>query len=728
MSRKEKFGKLVLLEQSEATLLGVDYRAAKLGPTGLEKIVSVLRLRPEISAHPEAARSLMDQVKLAAQLQSPNLQKILGIGKVESSYYITHEFLEGRSLQQILERCREEHYPFAVDHALLVASKVCAALEPAHARRTEAGRMFHGLVTPMAIFVTYDGEVRLRGFGYWPSRLREAGLFLEPELRCLAPEQREGPGTAKSDIFGLGAVLFETLTGQAPPRGIDTAVLVGSAKLTNPSGEEDALPRPLSDVLQRSLAPDPAARYPDVGDMRKAIDTLLFAGDFSPTTFNLAFFMHSLFREDMEVEARALKEEREASYAEFLAEEPKPAAPAVRSETLAPSAGSEESRATAPGPGTPEPTAPALAESPPAAAAPVAHREPPSAAEALPSTLPPTASHPPHGSSPGLASKAASGFTFHREEKSRSKTPLWVGAAALLLLLGIGGGFYWWRGRAVGPSSVPEAPPPTPTTLSPEVVAAQERVKELEERLAALEAEKQAAEAKAAEDAKRQVTAKAQAAGQSVDQTAVLRAEEDARQRARQDEERRQREEMRRLEEAKKAEEARLVEERRLAEERRIAEERRQLEEAAAERRRAEEAAAVTLAPAPPPTPTPTPTPAPATPPPPTPTSAPALRAGTLVDLDDPGVIAPVVDRAPPVSYPPIALRQRVEGVVQLTALVDERGNVTDARVVSAPEIRAGLTEAAIQSVKRRKYRPATKGGVAVRVWIPVTVRFELPR
>ncbi len=130
MARKEKFGKLVLLEETEAkALLGTDYRAAKLGVSGLEKIVTLLRLRPEICGHTEAARSLMDQVKVAAQLQNPNIAKVFGIGKVESSYYVTYEFIEGRSLQQILERCRLENYPFAVDHALLIASKMCAALE-----------------------------------------------------------------------------------------------------------------------------------------------------------------------------------------------------------------------------------------------------------------------------------------------------------------------------------------------------------------------------------------------------------------------------------------------------------------------------------------------------------------------------------------------------------------------------------------------------------------------
>src|SRR5262245_3351034 len=121
MTRKEKFGKLVLLEESEKTGLGVEYRAAKLGPSGLEKIVTILRLKPAISGEPEVARSLMDQAKLAAQLQNPNILKIFGIGKVEQCYYISYEFLEGRSLRAVLDRCREEAFPFAADHALLVA-------------------------------------------------------------------------------------------------------------------------------------------------------------------------------------------------------------------------------------------------------------------------------------------------------------------------------------------------------------------------------------------------------------------------------------------------------------------------------------------------------------------------------------------------------------------------------------------------------------------------------
>ena len=66
----------------------------------------------------------MDQAKSAAQFQNPNILKIFGIGKVEQAYYISYEHVEGKSLRAILDRCRHEAFPFPIEHALLIASKV----------------------------------------------------------------------------------------------------------------------------------------------------------------------------------------------------------------------------------------------------------------------------------------------------------------------------------------------------------------------------------------------------------------------------------------------------------------------------------------------------------------------------------------------------------------------------------------------------------------------------
>jgi TonB family protein len=686
VAQREKFGKLVLLELTETTGLGPEYRAAKLGPAGLEKIVTILRLSPGVSGNAEVARSLMDQAKVAAQLQNGNILKIFGIGKVDQTYYISYEFVEGKSLRAVLDRCRQESFPLQVEHALLITSKVCSALEYAQTRKGDNGRYFHGLVNPGAVLVTYEGEVRVKGFGYWPSRVRE--VLGPEELRYIAPEQRTGVGEPRSDIFGVGAVLFECLTGAPPPTDGDPASQVAAARLLIPQGDDDKIPAPVAEILRKSLAADPAARYPDVQDMRKALDTLLFSGDFTPTTFNLAFFMHSLYREDIEREAKRLKEDREASYLEFLTEEPGRPAPAPPARPVAPAPPPPKAEAPEPRP------APARAE---AVASAPAHVEAPA-----PHPTPgPSRSDPHHGAG---SREAASAFTFHKDKEEKKSGMGLVVPLALLVLLGGGAAYYFLVMKPAAPAA--PAAVAAPPTVSPETAAAQARIQELEDKLKALEEEKAQAEAKAADDAKKKVEAQAAARGQAVDPEAIERAQEEARRKAKAEQEKRQLEETRRLEEQKRAEEQRIADERKRAED----------QARAAEQARQEQAAAAAAAAAA----TPPPTEAPSTPAP--------VKAGTLVSLNDPGVVAPVVERQPTLVYPPIALRQRVDGTVELNALVDEKGNVADVAIVTPAGGRAGLNEAATESVKRRKYRPATKDGVPVRVWIQVRVRFELPK
>jgi TonB family protein len=308
---------------------------------------------------------------------------------------------------------------------------------------------------------------------------------------------------------------------------------------------------------------------------------------------------------------------------------------------------------------------------------------------------PPPRATPPPSAPPaaGLGAKAAaSRFTFHRDDAKGSRLPLIAGAAGILLVLAAVGAVVMRRGGQAPAGSAA----PAPSTLSAEAAAAQAKVKELEGKLAALEAEKAAAEAKAAEEAKKKIEAQAAAKGQVVDPAALARAQEEARKKAQAEQEKRAEDEKKRLEAQKAAEEARLAEEKRKAD-----------EEAARIAAATTTLPAVTI--------------------PPT-TVAPATHPGTLVNLADPGVIAPLLERKGALQYPPIALRQRVEGTVELNVLVDEKGGVSDAKIVTGAGGRAGLNEAAIDYAKRQRYRAATKDGVPVKVWMPLRVRFELPK
>ena len=139
-----------------------------------------------------------------------------------------------------------------------------------------------------------------------------------------------------------------------------------------------------------------------------------------------------------------------------------------------------------------------------------------------------------------------------------------------------------------------------------------------------------------------------------------------------------------------------------------------------------------------PPAPTEVPTPTPPPPPPspdvaeesptpPTPTPTPTVQRGAIVDGNDPEVTRAVLVGQTQTRYPPLALQRGIEGSVVISALVDETGAVVDVSVVRATPRGMGFEDAAIRHVKSRRYRPATKGNVPVRVRIEVTIDFRKP-
>jgi len=724
MALREKFGRLVLLEETDSSPLGNEYRAARLGPSGFDRLVTVLRFSQHVSADAESTKRLVEEARLAAQIHSPGLVKMLGVGRVGPSFYLSTELVEGRSVRAVLTSCREGGFPFGADHALMIASRTAAGLEPLHGRKDEAGQpLLHGLIGTRQLVVAFDGEVKVKGLGLWAA-LGQTDLLPPEERAYLAPEQATGRGDERSDVYALGLVLLETLSGQATD-GSDPLQRIAVARITPPGGEPCPLPPPLESLLRRALAADPAARFPRIAELRRGIDALLFSGDFTPTTFDLAFFMHTLFREDVERDARAVEEARGADYGEFLAEEAAKAQPAA-----------------SPSPQTEPVGAPPPAPTPPVEAPASAPTEVPAPTVPDPAVRPAPPAPPPRPAAPGseTASDARPSARVARESVAReaaareaaSRISLggaaastrrrlspghWgaIGLAAAVLLGGGGAGrLYFARQRPAAPSA--------------EQVAAEARVRELEARIAQLETEKAAAESRAAEEVRQALEKQAAAVGGTADPEAIERAQEEARRRARLEQEREQQEELQRLANEKRAEEQRLA------------------------------AAAAALAASAPPTPFPAPTPVPVElvplPPPraatqpgsqpqsqePTtqatpglPVAATAPPAGRVAPADpaDPAVRAPGLLSEDPVPYPRRAATARIATtvVVVVRALIDETGRVTEASITQAsgqaPEM--GFDEAALKRVRSRKYRPARRHDVPVPIWVIIRVEFRPP-
>jgi serine/threonine-protein kinase len=770
MTLREKFGRLVLLEETDSSPLGNEYRAARLGPSGFDRLVTVLRFSQAVSADAEGTKRLVEEARLAAQIHSPGLVKMLGVGRVGPSFYLSTELVEGRSVRAVLESCREGGFPFGADHALMIASRTAAGLEALHGRKDEAGQpLLHGLIGPRQLIVAFDGEVKVKGLGLWPA-LGQTGLLPPEERAYLAPEQATGRGDERSDVYALGLVLLETLSGQATD-GSDPLQRIPAARIVPPGGEPGPLPTPLASLLRRALAADPAARFPRISELRRGIDALLFSGDFTPTTFDLAFFMHTLFREDVEGDARAVEEARGADYSDLLADEAAKAQPAASPQTEpvdaqpappppveAPaSAPTEVPAPTVPDPAA-RPASPALPLVPPprpaAPVAPAVLAAPAAPAAAAAATAADARSSARvaresvaresvaresvvreasareasarEASAREAASRIALGGTAAAGTRRRPSPGQWGAIGLAVVLLGGGvAGWVYFAGRRAAVTAARAA----------EQVAAEARVRELETRIAQLETEKAAAESRAAEEARLALEKQAAAGGQTADPAAIERAQEEARRRARLEQERQQQEELQRLANEKRAEEQRLA------------------------------AAAAAPAAAAPPTPLPTPTPVPVefvplAPPlaagpassasagpasqpqsqepttqatPGLPVAATAQATGRIAPADpsDPAVRAPGLLSEDPVPYPrrAAAVRLATTVVVVVRALIDETGRVTEAAITQAsgqpPEM--GFDDAAFKRVRSRKYRPARRHDIPMPIWVVIRVEFRPP-
>jgi len=683
MPRKEKLGKLVLLEEIGADHVAVSYLAARLGPDGLDRIVTLLRYSEAVSNHTEARARLMEKARQTARLPIPGLLRVLGIGRADQSCYTSYELMEGRTVRAVIDRARQEGFPFAADNALMVASRAAVVLEALHARKDEVGTpLYHGLLKPSHLIISWEGEVKLTGLGLWAG-LRDTGLMGEDEERYLAPEQSAGgqPGDSRSDLYALALVLLEMLSGRRPD-GPDPLATLSAARHTTATGEEEAIPKPIEEILRLALAPEPSRRFPGIAEMRRAIDTLLFSGDFTPTTFNLAFFMHSLFREDMERESATLEEASQADYSEYL---PAPGSPASESGAEAGMLDEADAPATAPAEAEPRP--------------PVSRPEP------RPSTEPGLAGS---DSAPGDSSgsgrrRPGSGTRATRAREgslrfARATAPRRGGrrlalVVGLVLAVGAGGSLgalYWARKDLYFFQRTP-----SPPTLSPDAAAALARVRELEARLADLEHEN----AEMAAEAETRGRQEAAVASPAPDPLAEQRAAEGARA------------ESRRRAQARQA--RREAEIRELERELRGAEQRLVAEQQVTHEALQEDMLQATL----PAVSTPPPTPKPLPPP---------VRPGDLIDSTDPGLTLPRFVSGRPVSYPPAAQRFQRTGTVQVEALVDEKGMVAEARVRESSTPGLGFEDAALRQVRTRRYEPGTKNGVPVRVWIVVRVNFTL--
>jgi serine/threonine protein kinase len=284
----ENFGNnLVLFEKLASGGMGEVFKAKQIGTEGFEKTVAVKRILPHFAARDDFSRLFKQEMWLAAKLQHSNIAQVFSNGAFAEYLYLVMEFVSGKTLAEVLSLCTLRKSPLTVAHCCYIISEAAKGLHYAHTLREEGTgaplNIVHRDVSPQNIMCTENGEVKIVDFGIAKvfdkiSDLSRVG-DVKGKMQYVAPEQLEGKrATAQSDIFSLGATLFELLTlqplflSESPYHTISNIMTMDVPNLAD--FRED-VPEELQAILTQALAKDPSHRFHTAEDFHRHLSQFI---------------------------------------------------------------------------------------------------------------------------------------------------------------------------------------------------------------------------------------------------------------------------------------------------------------------------------------------------------------------------------------------------------------------------------------------------------------------
>lgn len=263
-----RIGPFRILRRLGAGGMAEAFEAVREGPGGFVQRVCIKRVLPALEGSGELARLFLREARLAASLSHRNITSVVDFGQDRGTHYLALELVEGMDLRALLKRMPGRRLPVQV--AVLVATEIAEALEHAHSRPGPSGTVVHQDVSPANILVSVDGDVKLTDFGI-SKALGDANLTRSDMVRgnvwYMAPEllQQSGAASPRADLYSLGVVLYQALSGRRP---YDVRTQ-GAAMLAATKGERihlraaaRDLPEPVYMVVERLMALDPEDRFP----------------------------------------------------------------------------------------------------------------------------------------------------------------------------------------------------------------------------------------------------------------------------------------------------------------------------------------------------------------------------------------------------------------------------------------------------------------------------------
>ena len=348
------FGDYVLVKKLATGGMAEIWLARQRGIAGFSRFLVLKKILPHLAEQETFLRMFHDEARTSALLAHPNIVQIHALGQAEGTSFIAMEYIAGENLAQVAWRGLKRGSPFPVEHAARVVADACKALHYAHTLAADDGRplgIVHRDISPQNILVTYDGEVKVVDFGIAKAASQtvhtQTGM-LKGKYSYMSPEQCTGdPVDHRSDIFSLGILLYELVTGKRLFKHDSELMIldmITQRPVVPPSEVRSGVDPALEAVVLRALEKAPGDRFQSARQMQIALEQVLGRLPTLDQRAEIAAWMQGMFAQEIEekrrLRERATRDDFERAFAEApRAPTPTPTGPSDPGSTPQPRAG-----------------------------------------------------------------------------------------------------------------------------------------------------------------------------------------------------------------------------------------------------------------------------------------------------------------------------------------------------------------------------------------------------
>ncbi len=281
------------------------YLASAHSLHNFEKLVVLKRILPQYAQNPDFVKMFLDEARLAATLDHPNIATVYDIGEWEESYFFSMEYVHGPSLLDIMRVLAQKRKPLPLEHALNIVVGTCAGLHHAHERLDLNGEplgIVHRDISPPNVLVTYSGHIKVVDFGIAKatsaSTVTNVGT-LKGKIPYMSPEQcRADELDRRSDVYSIGIMLYELTVGRRLVQAkteLGIIQQIKNGKYRKPSEVHPHYPPELERAVSRALMANRDHRYQTARDLQMALEDFAREYKMVLSSARLASFMEQVY-------------------------------------------------------------------------------------------------------------------------------------------------------------------------------------------------------------------------------------------------------------------------------------------------------------------------------------------------------------------------------------------------------------------------------------------------